>query len=134
MTVNAVKGAGNVAATWNAHVVTEYCDTAGIQDQINQIDVTNLASSDNENLPGFGQWTSPLGGNWDATIDGWIGADALAKAVRTFAIAFTDATPTTVTYTWTDAAMITNYQISTTPTGAHKWSATLTLSGAPTRA
>lgn len=132
--VNAAKGAGNVECTWNAHVITEYCDTAGIQDQINQIDVTNLASTDNEYLTGFGAWTSPLGGNWDSVIDGWIGLDARDKAVRTFAIAFTDAAAATVTYTWTLAAMITNYQITTTPTAAHKWTATLTLSGAPVRA
>ena len=130
---NAAKGAGNVTATWNAHDITQYCDTAGIQDQINQIDVTNLASTDNEYLTGFGQWTSPLGGNWDATIDGWIGVDALAKTMRTFVIAFTDAAAAVVTYTWTLTAMITNYQITTTPTGAHKWTATLTLSGSPVR-
>lgn len=134
MTVNAVKSAGNVAVTYITTDITQYCDTAQIQAQLATIDVTNLASTANEWLTGFADWSIPIGGNWDAVIDALLGVDAVTPGTkRTVSIALTDATPTTITYTWTSNGELSNYQITSAPTEAIKWSATLKLSGAPSR-
>ena len=135
MTVNAVKAAGNITVTYISTDITQYCDTVQMQAQLATIDVTNLASTANEWLTGFADWTSPIGGNWDATIDALLGPDAVTPGTkRTVAIAFTDAASSTITYTWTDLGEVSNWQITSAPTEAIKWSASLKLSGAPNRA
>lgn len=131
---NPTKGAGKVAVTFNGTAITAYCNKADLDAVLDQIDVTNLASTGAESISAFPKWTINLGGLWDATFDAVIGPEAVTPGTkRTAIIAFTDSASSTVTYTWTSKAEIANYAIQSTPTGAIAWTATLGLSGAPSR-
>ncbi|GIV82785.1 MAG: hypothetical protein KatS3mg051_2139 [Anaerolineae bacterium] len=129
-----VKAAGNVTVTYNGQNIKAYCNSADLQATIDQIDVTDFASTAKEFITGFGEWTINLGGPWDPTLDGYLAPDAVTPGTkRTASIAFDDGS-TTVTYTWTSNAEIGDYQIqASNPTEAITWSAVLRLSGAPTR-
>lgn len=131
---NPTKGAGKVAVTFNGTAITSYCNKADLDAVLDQIDVTNLASTGAESISAFPKWSINLGGNWDATFDAVIGPEAVTPGTkRTAVIAFTDSASSTVTYTWTSKAEIGNYTITSTPTGAIGWTAVLALSGAPSR-
>jgi hypothetical protein len=135
MTANAVKSAGNVTVSYNSNDLESYCDTAQIAAQLSTIDVTNLASTAAEWLTGFADWSIPIGGPWDATLDGFLAPDAVTPGTkRDCVMTLTDAASTTITYTWTANAEIQDYNITSAPTEAIKWTATLKLSGAPNRA
>lgn len=130
----AVKAVGNTTVTYNSNDITAYCNTADLQATLDNIDVTNFASTAKEYLAGFGEWTINVGGLWSSTLDGYLAPDALTPGTkRTATIAF-DGGATTVTYTWTSNAEIGDYQIrSSSPTEAITFSAVLRLSGAPSR-
>ena len=130
-----IKAAGNVVPTYNAQALTAYCNTASLASALSTIDVTDFASTANEYITGFAEWTVPLGGHWDPTLDGYLAPDAVTPGTkRTFSIAFDDNT-TTVTYTWTSNAEIENYTVdASSPTEGITWSCDLKLSGAPVRA
>lgn len=128
------KGAGKVNITFNGTNIKSYCNQADLNAVLNEIDVTNLASTGAESISAFPKWDIALGGFWDATFDAVIGPEAVTPGTkRTAIIAFTDAASSTVTYTWTSNAEIGDYKITSTPTGAIGWSGTLRLSGAPSR-
>jgi len=59
--------------------------------------------------------------------------DAVTPGTKRTAVVTYSNGSSTVTYTWTSNAEVGNYQISAAPGGAITWTATLTLSGAPTR-
>lgn len=131
---NPTKGAGKVAVTFNGTAIKQYCNQADLNAVLNQIDVTNLNSTGVESISAFAEWTIALGGFWDATFDAVIAPEAVTPGTkRTAVIAYTDSASTTVTYTWTSNAEIGDYKITSTPSDAIKWSATLRLSGAPVR-
>lgn len=130
----AVKSLGNVVVTYNAQNITQYCNQADLNSTLEELEVTNLASTGKETLTGFAEWTIALGGFWAALLDGYLAPDVVTPGTkRTASIAFEDGA-TTVTYTWTSNAEIGDYAITSSATGgATGWSATLRLSGAPTR-
>lgn len=130
----AVKSESNVAVTYNSNAITAYCNSADLQAAIDRLEVTDLASTGKEYITGVGEWTISLGGYWDSTLDGYLAPDAVTPGTkRTGVIAFTDSGDTTVTYTWTSNAEIQDYQITSAVGGAIEFTATLALSGAPTR-
>ena len=131
----AVKVAGNVTVSFNANALAAYLNTASMAATVAAIDVTDFASTASEFLTGFAEWSIPIGGHWDATLDGYLAPEAVTPGTaRTTIIVFTDATPTAITYTWTSNSFIENYQIdASSPTEGITWSATLRLSGAPVR-
>ena len=130
----AVKSEGNVAVTYNSNEVTAYCNQADVQATIDQLDATDLASTAKESVTGFAEWSISMGGHWHATLDGYLAPDAVTPGTkRTAVIAYTDAADTTVTYTWTSNAEIQDYAITSATGGLITWSATLMLSGAPSR-
>lgn len=131
----AVKSEGNVTVTYNSNALTAYCSSADVSATIDQLDATNLASTAKESITGFGEWSIALGGQWDSVVDGYLAPDAVTPGTkRTAVIAYTDDGDTTVTYTWTSNAEIQDYSISSATGGLISWSATLMLSGAPSRA
>ncbi len=130
-----IKAAGHVIPTYNSNALTAFVNTASLAAALSQIDVTDFASTANEFITGFSDWTTPLGGQWDPALDAFLAPDAVTPGTkRTFSIAFDDGT-TTVTYTWTTNAEIENYTVdASSPTEGITWSCDLKLSGAPVRA
>lgn len=130
----AVKTEGKVVVTYNSNNITAYCNSADLQAAIDRLEVTDLASTGKEYVTGVGEWTISIGGYWDSTIDGYLAPDAVTPGTkRTASIALTDAGATTVTYTWTTNAEVQDYSITSATGGVIEWSATLALSGAPSR-
>lgn len=129
-----IKAAGHVVPTYNANALTAYCNTSALASALSTIDVTDFASTANEYITGFAEWTVPMGGHWDPALDAILAPDAVTPGTkRNFSIAFDDDT-TTVTYTWTANAEIENYTVdASSPTEGITWSCDLKLSGAPSR-
>lgn len=130
--MTATKGAGNSTVTYNSNALTNYTNSVDLQATIAELEATHLGSTGQEADPGLGSYQLQIGGDWNPTIDGYLGPDSLAGTKRTAAIAFTSG-GSTVTYTWTSQAFITNYTVSTSATGKLEWKATLRLSGVGTR-
>jgi len=131
--MTARKSRSNAVCYYNSVNLTAYCDGADLDSAIDQIDTTNLASTGKESIAGDPKWSIKLSGMWDTALDNAIGPDAVTPGTsRTAYVAYTGTTATS-TYTWTSNAQIENYTI-TSKTGAMiTFSATLALSGAPTR-
>lgn len=130
----AVKAAGKTTVTYNSHDISAYCNQNQLNNTVAELEATNLASTAMESDPGLPGHDLDIGGDWNATLDGYLAPDAMTSTKRTAVITFVDATPTTVTYTWTSQAFITNYQVKAAATGKLEWTAKLRLSGAGSRA
>lgn len=131
---NAVKGPGNITVTYNSQNITAWCDTAEIAATIAELETTSLTSTAQTFIPGLGNWTFNFSIiAWDATIDGYLMPDVIAPVARTLAIAVTDSTPTTKTYTWTTNAFITGITITAAANGLISGKPAIRCSGIPTR-
>lgn len=131
--MTARKSRGNVVVSFNSNNITAYLDSADLEATIDQLETTNLASTAAESTAGDPSWSIKVGGMWDSTLDGYIGPEAVTPGTkRTASIALTGS-GATVTYTWTSNAEIGDYTINSAVGDFIKFSATLTLSGAPTR-
>ena len=130
-----VKAAGNVTVTYNSNEITAYLNDAQLQATIAELETTDLASTAMEYIPGFADWTCDLPfAHWDSTLDGYLYADVTSPGtLRTAVISFTDSGDTTVSYTWTSNAFITNYTIGGGATAVLGGSTALRLVGAPNR-
>lgn len=127
------KAQGNVTVTYNSNALTNYVNQADVASTLAQIDVTTLGDSGKVNIVDAAEWSISIGGPWHPTLDGYLAPDAVTPGTkRTAVIVYSNGT-NSATYTWTSNAEIGNYQIQSAPGGAITWSATLTLSGAPTR-
>ena len=131
---NPVKGATNTTVSFNGTDITQYCNQADLQGALDAIDVTNLASTGVETISPITTWTIRLSGFWDATIDGILGPEAVTPGTkRDSSIEYTDSASSSVSYAWTANAEVGNYQITSAPKDAIKFTGELRLSGAPTR-
>jgi len=131
--MTARKARGNAVVSYNSNNITAYCDSAELSAAIEQLETTNLASSAAESTAGDPSWTISLSGMWDNALDAILGPDAVTPGTkRTASIALTGSSAT-VTYTWTSNAEIGDYTVTSAVGDFIKFSATLTLSGAPTR-
>lgn len=130
----AVKGQGNTTVTYNSNALTNYCNQADLSATIEDLETTHFGSTGRQSIAGTSTWAISLGGDFDSVVDGYLAPDAITTGTkRTAAIAFEDDAGVTVTYTWTSNAEIGEYSITSTPTGKIEWSATLRLSGNPSR-
>lgn len=131
-----IKSLGHIAVTYNGNNITAYLNDTQLKMAISELETTSLASTGAEYAPGFADYTADIPfAKWDATLDGYLYPDVVSPGnMRTCAIAFTDGDDTTVTYTWTNQAFITNYQIGGGAKAILGGSSALRLNGAPTRA
>jgi hypothetical protein len=131
----AAKSELNVEVLYNSQTLTPYCNSAEVSAAIEQLEATNLDSTAKEYVTGFGEWSISIGGHWDATLDGYLAPDAVTPGTaRTAYIQYsTNGGVAYVRYTWTSNAQIENYAISSATGSLISWTATLKLSGAPTR-
>lgn len=131
------KAQGNTTVSYNSNALTNYVNQSDLQSTLAQIEVTTLGDSGKVNIVDAAEWSIAIGGPWHPTLDGYLAPDAVTPGTkRTAVIAYSNGS-STVTYTWTASgtvgAEIGDYQIQAAPGAAITWSATLTLSGAPTR-
>jgi hypothetical protein len=135
--MTALKGAGNVAVSFNGNALTNYTNTVDLQNTIAELEATHLGSEAMESDAGLPSYSLQLGGDWRAALDAILGPDSLTGVKRTTVITFTDGSDD-VSYTWTASGdvggFITNYAPKTSATDKIAWSATLRLSGIPVRA
>lgn len=131
----AAKSELNVEVLYNSQTLTPYCNSAEVSAAIEQLEATDLDSTAKEYVTGFGEWSISIGGHWDATLDGYLAPDAVTPGTaRTAYIQYsTNAGVAYVRYTWTSNAQIENWAISSATGSLISWTATLKLSGAPTR-
>ena len=127
----ALKSAGNTTVSYNSNALTGNLNTQSIAAVVNAIDTTVFSSTGTQSIAGLPTWTVSVGGSWDVTLDGYLAPDLIAPptTLRTLAVGIS-----TVTYTWTAGAFISDYTIDTSsPTDGIMWSGTLTCSGVPVR-
>ena len=130
-----VKGPGNVSLTVNAVDLTAYADETDLQMAVAELEETNLASTAQEFIPGLANYQADIKiTKWDKVVDDVFGPLMLSPAMVTAAIAFDDASGDTVTYTWTNNAFVTGYNIGGSATGKVTSGPKLRLSGNPNRA
>lgn len=131
----AAKSELNVEVLYNSQTLTPYCNSAEVSAAIEQLEATDLDSTAKEYVTGFGEWSISIGGQWDATLDGYLAPDAVTPGTaRTAYIQFSaNAGTNYVRYTWTSNAQVENYAVSSATGALITWTATLKLSGAPTR-
>lgn len=135
--MTAIKSAGNVTVSYNGNAITNYTNSVDLQNVIQELESTHLGSTAQSADAGLAASTLNLGGDWNSTIDGYLGPDSLTGTKRTTVISFEDGA-TTVSWTWTASGdvggFITNYQINPQANGKIPWSAQLRLSGLGVRA
>lgn len=129
----ATKGAGNIAVTYNSNALDAYLNQASLQATVNELEATDFDSASQEADPGLSSWSIDFNGDWSAALDAIIGPDAITSTKRTVAVAITDSGSNTVTYTWTSQGFVTGYNPTSDANGKIAHSATLRLSGAPSR-
>ena len=130
----AIKANGNVVVTYNSVNITAYCDQADLSAAVERLDTTNLASTAKESTAGDTEWTIAIGGQWAVALDSALAPDAVTPGTARTASLALDGGAQTVTYTWTSKAEIQDYSVNSATGDFIKWSGTLALSGAPTRA
>jgi trans-2-enoyl-CoA reductase len=127
------KSRGNTTLYYNSNNITSYVDGHDLDDAIDQMETTNLASTGVETVSGDATWTLKMSGMWDNAIDAILGPDAVTPGTKRTAYVTYTGTSATVTYTWTTNAEISNYKISPKVGDFIKFTCDLALSGAPTR-
>ena len=127
------KGRGNTTVSFNGTAITNYTNEAEVSAAVDRIETTNFGSTGAESIAGDTEWTITLGGDFDNALETVLGPEAVTPGTkRTAVIAFVGSSAT-VTYTWTSNAEIQDFSISSSVGDKISWSATLALSGAPTR-
>lgn len=128
----AIKGAGNNVVTYNSNALTNYINTSQLNNVIAELESTHMGSTAESSDAGLVSSDLDIGGDWGATIDGYLGPDSLTGTKRTTVIQFEDGA-TVVSWTWTASGdvggFITNYQVKSEATGKLAWTAKLRLSG-----
>ena len=127
------KARGNVTCTYNSNAITAYLDSADLEATIDMLETTNLASTAAESTAGDPSWKISLSGMWDNAIDAILAVDAVTPGTKRTAVMVLTGSTAAVTYTWTTNAEIGDYSVSSAVGDFIKFSATLTLSGAPVR-
>lgn len=127
------KGRGNTTVSFNSTALTNFCNSAELAMTVDRLESTHFGSTAAESIAGDSSYTISLEGDWDTALDTVLGPEAITTGTkRTAVIAFVGST-TTATYTWTSNAEIQDYTISSGVSDKITFSATLVLSGAPTR-
>jgi len=135
-----------IKANANVHVgycnpsfndITQYLNEFELSNTVGEIESTNLTSTSQTYIPSMTEHSLSLSGDWLTGFDDIFGPDAVTPVARTVKISFLNPNLNNqgndvVTYTWTNA-FITGYNISASSGDKITHSATLRLSGPPTR-
>ena len=127
----ATRARGNTTVTFNSVDITQYCDSAALAMTAERLDTTNLASTGKESIAGDTEYSIPLSGNWSVALDTALAPEIITTGTKRTAIIAFDGGAQTVTYTWTSLAEVQDYTVTAAVGDFHKWSGTLSLSGAP---
>jgi len=128
------KGRGNTTVTYNSTALTNYCNSAELSMTVDRLEATHFGSTAAETIAGDSTYSISIGGDWDTALDTVLAPETITTGTkRTAVIAFSGATQT-ATYTWTSNAEVQDYTITSGASDKITFSATLVLSGAPTRA
>ena len=134
-----IKSLSNVAITYGALALAQYLDGGSLEMTVTAVETTNLASTGAQSTPGAPSVSVPLSGFWDKAVDDVLGADAVnpPTTLKNLTVQI-GPTGNRVTYsltgTSTVGAFISDYKIDfSDPMGMLKWTATLTVSGVPTK-
>lgn len=124
---------GNITLTYNSQNITSYATKTSLKAAADKLDATTLASTAKESVAADVDWSIAIELNWDAALDTILAPDIVTPGTkRTVALAIVGSSQT-VTYTWTSNGEIGDYSVDSAVGELIKASATLTLSGAPTR-
>lgn len=132
------KARGNIVFTYNSSNITQYCMKTSLKAAADKLDATTLASTAKESVASDVDWSVAIDVNWDAALDTILAPDIITPGTkRTASLAITGSSQT-VTYTWTaganSGAEVSDYNIDSATGDLIKGSATISMSGAPTRA
>jgi hypothetical protein len=127
------KARGNITLTYNSQNITSYTTKTGLKAAADKLEATTLASTAKESIAADVDWSISIELNWDAALDTILAPDIITPGTkRTVVLAITGSTQT-VTYTWTSNGEISDYAVDASVGNLITGSATLSLSGAPTR-
>lgn len=131
------KARGNIVFTYNSVNLSSYCTKASLKAAADKLDATTLASTAKESIAADVDWSVAIDVNWDAAADTALAPDIITPGTkRTASLAITGSSQT-VTYTWTAGANagaeVSDYNIDSATGDLIKGSATISMSGAPTR-
>lgn len=130
-----VKGPKNITITFNSVNLTPYADEQDLQFAVAELEETNLDSSAQEFIPGLANYQADVKiTKWDLVVDNVFGPLMLNPAMVTAVITAKDASGDTVTYTWTNNAFVTGYNIAGAAGGKVTSAPKIRLSGNPVRA
>ena len=131
------KARGNIVFTYNSVNLSSYCTKASLKAAADKLDATTLASTAKESITADVDWSVSIDVNWEAALDTALAPDIITPGTkRTAVLAIAGATQT-VTYTWTAGtnagAEVSDYNVDSATGDLIKGSATISMSGAPTR-
>lgn len=135
------KGRGNTTIQYGTTgaltALTNYCNSAELAMTVDRLESTHFGSTAAESIAGDSSYSISLEGDWDTALDTVLGPDAITTGTRKTAVITFTGSSTTATYTWTSSttvgAEVQDYTISSGVSDKITFSATLVLSGAPTR-
>ena len=116
--------------------ITSYLNEWELATTIGEIETTNLASTTQTYIPSMAEYSLSLSGDWLTAFDTIFGPDVVNPVMKTVEISIVNpnlSTEDVVVYLWTTNAFITGYNISASSGDKVTHSATLRLSGPPTR-
>lgn len=129
-----VKGAKHCFFTLDGVALTNYVDQVDLNVAIADLATTNMGSDAEEAEPGLASFDGSVKvTKWGKVVDDVLGPLALAPEKVTAVIAYKDDLGNTVTYTWTNEAFVTGYNISGAATGKIESGPKVRLSGLPVR-
>ena len=111
--------------------ISAYLDTSSLAQTIETADTTAYGDEDRTYIAGLATGSIPLGGPWDATLDGYFGTTTQKKVARSWVFGPAGSTGGLVKYS--GEAVITGYSVDPPVGDRVSWSANLLVSGAITR-
>ena len=127
----AIRGAGNVTVTYNSQNVTAYINEFELQQTVDELEQTSLASTVMEYRPSIANYSLSLNGDWALAADNIFGPDIVSPTTRACSIQIEDGA-SSVTYAWT-VGFLTGFSISGSATDKITHAPEIRLSGPPTR-
>lgn len=124
----ALKSPGNITVTYNSNAITGYINDANLNAVVKALPTTVLTDTGETQIPGLPSWTFDCGGPFGSTLDGYLGPDVITPTMRTLAVVYGG-----VTYTWTSNAFVSAYKLTGNPDNPIGYTATISVSGVPTR-
>ena len=131
-----IKANSNVRVRYASTDITSYLNEWELATTIGEIETTNLASTTQTYIPSMAEYSLSLSGDWLTAFDTIFGPDVVNPVMKTVEISIVNpnlSTADVVVYLWTTNAFITGYNISASSGDKVTHSATLRLSGPPTR-